>query len=319
MQQVGLVDRRTAGRRGAAVATAARVDLQFGQATETVQGSAANEPRPDVYRHIWQAYGSYVLPGRPARTAGGRREVRLEPRLRNQLREGQPGILARPICSTFCRSITSGVRLTFPVHSTDHRAVHADQRHPADGGLQRLQVAPGRACPAHRLSPVTWTVNYYTGREQPDDGQPDGPDGPLHRGRYLRQRSRRRPRSASASTSTTRPISGFRPIRAGVVHRGLALYGRYQLAAPFAWRLQLRASWLTKASSRGIEQTLHEVTRDGGVPRSPMDCSCARSTGATRSSDLFFPGPSRQRRSSSRTADRTVGAIWVLGTRKGTW
>jgi len=36
----------------------ARVDLQFGQATETVQGSAANEPRPDVYRNIWQAYGT---------------------------------------------------------------------------------------------------------------------------------------------------------------------------------------------------------------------------------------------------------------------
>ena len=39
----------------------ARVDLQFGQATETVQGSAANEPRPDVYRHVWQAYGTYVF------------------------------------------------------------------------------------------------------------------------------------------------------------------------------------------------------------------------------------------------------------------
>src|SRR5262245_48695550 len=40
----------------------ARVDLQFGQATETVQGSPANEPRPDVFRHIWQAYGTYVFP-----------------------------------------------------------------------------------------------------------------------------------------------------------------------------------------------------------------------------------------------------------------
>src|SRR5262245_19030635 len=39
-----------------------RVDLQFGQATETVQGGAANEPRPDVYRNLWQAYGSYLFP-----------------------------------------------------------------------------------------------------------------------------------------------------------------------------------------------------------------------------------------------------------------
>ena len=40
----------------------ARVDLQFGQATETLQGSAVNELRPQVYRHIWQAYGTYVAP-----------------------------------------------------------------------------------------------------------------------------------------------------------------------------------------------------------------------------------------------------------------
>jgi len=39
-----------------------RVDLQFGQATETLQGNPANEPRPDIYRNIFQAYGSYVLP-----------------------------------------------------------------------------------------------------------------------------------------------------------------------------------------------------------------------------------------------------------------
>jgi hypothetical protein len=40
----------------------ARLDLMFGQETETVQGSAVNELRPQVYRHIWQAYGTYVAP-----------------------------------------------------------------------------------------------------------------------------------------------------------------------------------------------------------------------------------------------------------------
>ena len=39
-----------------------RVDLQYGQATETLQGSLANEPRPWVYRNIFQAYGTYVAP-----------------------------------------------------------------------------------------------------------------------------------------------------------------------------------------------------------------------------------------------------------------
>ncbi len=40
----------------------ARLDLMFGQATETLQGSAVNELRPQVYRHVWQAYGTYVVP-----------------------------------------------------------------------------------------------------------------------------------------------------------------------------------------------------------------------------------------------------------------
>jgi Putative beta-barrel porin-2, OmpL-like. bbp2 len=38
-----------------------RLDLQYGQATETVQGNAANEPRPQVYRPVWQAYGTYIF------------------------------------------------------------------------------------------------------------------------------------------------------------------------------------------------------------------------------------------------------------------
>jgi len=40
----------------------ARLDLQYGQATETVQGNAANEPRPQAYRPIFEAYGTYVAP-----------------------------------------------------------------------------------------------------------------------------------------------------------------------------------------------------------------------------------------------------------------
>ena len=39
-----------------------RIDLQFGQATETVQGSSVNEQRPQVWRNLYQAYGSYLAP-----------------------------------------------------------------------------------------------------------------------------------------------------------------------------------------------------------------------------------------------------------------
>src|SRR5215472_4083111 len=40
----------------------ARLDLQFGQATDTLQGNPSNEPRPQIYRNIFQAYGTYVAP-----------------------------------------------------------------------------------------------------------------------------------------------------------------------------------------------------------------------------------------------------------------
>ncbi len=39
-----------------------RLDFQYGQATETLQGNSANEPRPEIYRNIFQAYGTYVAP-----------------------------------------------------------------------------------------------------------------------------------------------------------------------------------------------------------------------------------------------------------------
>ena len=39
-----------------------RIDLQYGQATDTLQGSPANEQRPQVYRNLFQAYGSYLAP-----------------------------------------------------------------------------------------------------------------------------------------------------------------------------------------------------------------------------------------------------------------
>ncbi len=81
-----------------------RVDLQFGQATETVQGGAANEPRPDVYRHIWQAYGSYIFPSETAfrrTSASSRRTSGSRPTTRRTTTTSR----AR-ISSTSCRSIT---------------------------------------------------------------------------------------------------------------------------------------------------------------------------------------------------------------------
>lgn len=39
-----------------------RFDLQYGQATATLQGNPANEPRFSIYQNIYQAYGRYIVP-----------------------------------------------------------------------------------------------------------------------------------------------------------------------------------------------------------------------------------------------------------------
>jgi hypothetical protein len=61
LNQAALVIERTpdpaAGRR-----YGLRLDLLFGQATESLAGNAANEPRTAPYRNIYQAYGTYVFP-----------------------------------------------------------------------------------------------------------------------------------------------------------------------------------------------------------------------------------------------------------------
>jgi hypothetical protein len=61
INQTGLVVERAPdpaqGRR-----TGFRLDLMYGKATETLQGGTQNELRPQVYRPVFQAFGTYVLP-----------------------------------------------------------------------------------------------------------------------------------------------------------------------------------------------------------------------------------------------------------------
>lgn len=83
LNQVGLILERApdvvAGRR-----YGGRVDLMFGQNTETLQGGAQNEPRPQVYRNIFQAYETYVFPP-GKRSYGGCWQVLQRSRIRKQL------------------------------------------------------------------------------------------------------------------------------------------------------------------------------------------------------------------------------------------
>jgi hypothetical protein len=152
----------------------ARVDLQFGQATAALQGSPANEPRPELYRNVWQAYGTYVFAvGRGLQTDFGKFASNLGYET-NYAKDNHH--FSRAYLFNFLPYYHSGLRLTLPVND------RVTLMYMLTNGIQQTEefndfksshvsaiVTPIRG--------VSWTVNYYAGQEQSDNAEPGGPDG----------------------------------------------------------------------------------------------------------------------------------------------
>ena len=142
-----------------------RVDLQFGQATETLQGNPANEPRPEVYRNIFQAYGTYIIPvgsgldldfGKWASALG----------IEGNYTKDQMNY-SRSFDYMFLPFYHQGARLHYNINSklgVNYWIVNGtNQSEPTNGykdELFGLALAPAKS--------VNWTVNYYLGQEHPD-------------------------------------------------------------------------------------------------------------------------------------------------------
>jgi hypothetical protein len=143
----------------------ARLDLQFGQATETLQGNPANEPRPDIYRNIFQAYGTYIVP------IGSGLEVDFGKWASSLGMEGnytQDQInYSRSYWFDFLPFYHMGARVHYQFN--DKFGVNywitngTQQTEPFNGYKDEMfgfVVTPNKH--------LTWTVNYYLGQEHPD-------------------------------------------------------------------------------------------------------------------------------------------------------
>ncbi len=142
-----------------------RLDLQFGQATETLQGNAANEPRPDVYRNIFQAYGTYIAPlGKGLNIDFGKFASSLG--IEGNFTQDQIDY-SRSYWFNFLPFYHMGIRMSYPV--TNQLTVNywitngTQQTEPFNGFKD--QFAGIVYQPA---SKVSWTLNYYFGQEHPD-------------------------------------------------------------------------------------------------------------------------------------------------------
>lgn len=288
-----------------------RLDLQFGQATETVQGNPVNEPRPDPYRYVWQAYGTYVFPlwrglqmdlGKFASNLGYETNYAKD---NNQFSRGY--------LFNFLPFYHAGLRLSLPV------ADKVTLMYMLTNGVQQTEDfndfrSHHLACIVKPVDSVTWTINYYFGKEQPDGSLPGGPDGYFRViDTYVSYAATPRLAFGLDANYVTNEVNQSDP---ALSLQGIGAYARYQFEFPLA--LALRYERLDdEGLFGGIEQLLQEATAT--VEYTFADGFLIRGEYRRDWSDVpFFTGPNPgDLRDHQDTA--LVGLIWWFGNKPGAW
>jgi hypothetical protein len=143
----------------------ARLDLQFGQATDTLQGNPLNEPRPQIYRNIFQAYGTYVISaGKGISVDVGKWGSSLG--IEGNYNKDQINY-SRAYWFDFLPFYHMGARVGIPLNdrfSVNYWIVNGTNQVEATNGFKD-QLFGFTAKP---YKGVTWTANYYLGQEHPD-------------------------------------------------------------------------------------------------------------------------------------------------------
>jgi hypothetical protein len=142
-----------------------RLDLQFGQATATLQGNPINEARPDIYRNIFQAYGTYVVPvGKGLTVDVGKWASSLG--IEGNYTKDQVNY-SRSFYFNYLPFYHAGVRANYKVN--DKLAVNywivngTNQSEPTNS--YKDELFGFTAQPAKN---ILWNFNYYNGQDHPD-------------------------------------------------------------------------------------------------------------------------------------------------------
>ncbi len=143
----------------------ARLDLQYGQATESAQGNANNESRPHVYRPIWQAYGTYVAPVGHGLTMDFGKFASSLGFETNYTKDNLN--YSRSYFFSFLPFYHFGLRAKYPVNDKVTLMYHLMN------GIQQSEdfnsfKSQHFAILLTPIKPLSWQINYYFGREQRD-------------------------------------------------------------------------------------------------------------------------------------------------------
>lgn len=139
-----------------------RVDLQFGQATQALQDNAANELQPQVWRNLYQAYGTYIFPvGSGLSVDFGKWGTSLGVECnytKDQIN------YSRSLWFAFLPAYHMGLRSSYtfnPKLTAAYWLVNGIQQ-TVDFNGAKSQAFALTLSPAHSL---TWQANYYFGEE----------------------------------------------------------------------------------------------------------------------------------------------------------
>jgi len=312
-----------------------RLDLQFGQATDASQGNPVNEPRPDIYRNIFQAYGTYIVPlGKGVAVDFGKWSSSLGAEgtyTKDQMN------YSRSFWFSFLPFYHMGFRTSYPVNdrfALNYWVINGTNQAEATNGFKD-ELFGFTAKPQKTL---TWTVNYYLGQDHPDRAAAENcgpvpvepglcfvpirpaPDGRTHifdsyatwqttskltlqiEGDYFIQRLWRN--TAAGKSSAPSVVTGG------------AAYARYQFNPKFV--LATRAEYLSDGGGlfSGINQALKEttVTLDYNLGNGFLTRYEWRRDFSNQPSFLTDEGLLSRRQNTA-----TLGLIWWWGRKEGSW
>lgn len=309
-----------------------RLDLQYGQATATLQGNSSNELRPDVYRAIFQAYGTYVFPvGKGLTVDFGKWASSIG--FENNYTKDQFNY-SRSFWFDFLPFYHMGARANYKINdalSFNYWITNGTQQtEPFNAFKDQMfgfNIQPRKN--------VAWTVNYYLGQEHPDvqvlpnstdpslptlQGMPfqpipNAPKGKLHIfDSYANwQASPRLTLAAEADYVIHRLLTSSPPLHTA----GGAGYARYQLSSRFA--IAGRTEYLTDRGGlfTGKTQAIREntLTFDQKVAEGFL----LRAEWRRDSSNhpFFLTDTLGIFKKEQNTA--TLGLIWWFGGKEGVW
>ena len=230
-----------------------RVDLMFGQATEALQGSRANELRPDVFRHLFQAYGTWVAPvGKGLTLDFGKWASAFG--IENNYTKDQLNY-SRSYWFNFLPYYHAGLRVSYPLNNKTAVSYWLNN------GLNQTEDFNSKRSQAVLLSfnqgSVSANLNYHVGREQRASGgrEPRGRSHVLDS--YVTwQANRRLTLAAEADYAITRVEEWSAPQKV----TGGAAYARYRWNPRLSLATRYERLNDSGALFSGTRQNLNDAT-----------------------------------------------------------